>query len=266
MSTTIQHTGTTPVPSAANRTTVPRIVFPIVELVTGMRPTTVIDAQYETPTIVSVRLEPPAGFAFRAGQHALLGLVTEAGPDLRPLSIASAPRGGVVEFATRIGPSAFKQAFAAFRPGDQVKVSRAMGNWTLDPDHPAVVVAGGIGITPVKSVLLERAPNGHPPVRLLFSNRSADESPFRDELADLQRAGAPLDVAWFLTDSAADTPAGEVHRGRIDRGVLGREADAHPGAIFYVTGPDAMVRSIVEQLAEIGVPKTRVRPLSQGYR
>ncbi len=91
----------------------PRLLFPLIDGLVGARPATVLEVRAETPTILRLRLEPPAGFHHHAGQHAVLRLHTDQGPDLRPLSIASPPDANVLEFATRIGPSAYKQAFAA---------------------------------------------------------------------------------------------------------------------------------------------------------
>jgi 3-ketosteroid 9alpha-monooxygenase subunit B len=254
-------------PVAGRRPLAPAFAFPVIDLLTGIREATVLAVTAETPTIRSIRLEAPSGYTFRAGQHALLRLGTEAGPDMRPLSIASAPSEGVVEFATRIGPSAFKRAYFDLRPGDRAKVSRPMGRWTIDASAPAVVFGGGIGITPVKSVLTEAAMERQLPVRLVLSNRSAAEIPFAGELTALARRAPRISLAWHLTETSDVGPGGEVYGGRIDRAAVEREvAAAGPGAVFYVTGPDAMVRSIAGLLAEAGVPSSRVRPLAQGYR
>jgi ferredoxin-NADP reductase len=254
-------------PLASRRPLAPAFAFPVIDLVTGMREATVLAVTDETPTIRSIRLEPPAGYSFRAGQHALLRVDTEAGPDMRPLSITSAPSQGVIEFATRVGPSAFKRAYFDLRPADRVKVSRPLGRWMIDASAPAVVFGGGIGITPVKSVLTESASERQLPVRLVLSNHSAAEIPFADELAALARRASRVSLAWHLTETADGGPNGEVYGGRIDRAAVEREvAAADPGALFYVTGPDAMVSSVVRLLAAAGVPSPRVRPLAQGYR
>jgi ferredoxin-NADP reductase len=252
---------------AGQRPLAPAFAFPVIDLLTGMREAKFLAVTDETPTIRSIRLEPPVGYTFRAGQHALLRLDTEAGPDMRPLSIASAPSQGVLEFATRVGPSAFKRAFFDLRPGDRVKVSRPMGRWTIDASAPAVVFAGGIGITPVKSVLTEAAMARQQPVRLVLSNRSAAEIPFAATLTALPRLAPRVSLAWHLTEASHGGPDGEVYGGRIDRAAVEREvAAADPDAVFYVTGPDAMVRSVAGLLAEADVSSSRVRPLAQGYR
>jgi ferredoxin-NADP reductase len=257
----------TSTPLAGRHPLAPAFAFPVIDLLTGMREARVLAVTDETPTIRAIRIEPSSGYRFRAGQHALLRLDTGAGPDMRPLSIASAPSEGVLEFATRVGPSAFKRAFFDLRPGDRVKVSRPMGRWTIDATAPAVVLGGGIGITPVKSVLTEAAMERQLPVRLVLSNRCAAEIPFATELTALTRRAPRVSVAWHLTESSHGAPDGEVYGGRIDRAAVEREvAASDPGAVFYVTGPDAMVRSVAGFLAEAGVPSSRVRPLAQGYR
>jgi ferredoxin-NADP reductase len=254
-------------PIAGRRPLAPAFAFPVIDLVTGMREARVTAVTDQTPTIRSIRVELPSGYHFRAGQHALLRLDTQGGPDMRPLSIASAPSEGVLEFATRVGPSAFKRAFIDLRAGDRVKVSRPLGRWTIDASAPAVVFGGGIGITPVKSVLTETAVERQLPVRLVLSNRSAAEIPFAAELTALASRAPAVSLAWHVTEMSGDGRDGEVYRGRIDRHAVEREvAAADPGAMFYITGPDAMVRSVAGLLAEVGVPASRVRPLAQGYR
>ena len=242
----------------------PRFAFPLIDTLLRARPTTVLGVQAETPTIFVVRLDRPSGFHHRAGQHAVLRLGTDQGPDLRPLSIASAPWASEVQFATRIGPSAYKRAFVALEPGDQVKVSRPMGGLRLDPSRPAVMVSGGIGITPLRSMLADAVSSGYKaPIRLLFSNHGTDEIPFRGELDELAGAHPDLRITWVLSTSAAGAPDGDVVVGRVDTSRLRQHANELPGALFYVTGPAAMVHDVTSMLRGIGLPKSQIRAAKQ---
>ncbi len=243
----------------------PRFAFPIIDRMVHAQAVRALGIDAQTPTIVRICVERPANFRFRAGQHVLLRLQTERGPDLRPLSLASPPQADVLEFATRIGPSAFKQAVLALEPGNRVKVSRPMGGLRYDPTRPAILVVGGIGITPVRSVLLA-ADDAKTPVKLLFSNRTAEEIPFREELALLAHRRADLEITWVLTSPAGAAPPGPVHRGRISGALLARHAEELPDALFYVTGPAAMVTDVKALLRQVGVPPSRLRSVSQGYR
>jgi glycine betaine catabolism B len=242
----------------------PRFLFPLIDGLVGARPATVLEVRAETPTILRLRLERPGGFHHQPGQHAVLRLGTGQGPDLRPLSIASPPDANVLEFATRIGPSAYKQAFASLKGGDRVKVSRPMGSFRLDPTRPAVMVSGGIGITPLRSILTAAAASGHTaPIRLLFSNRTAEEIPFRFELDQLARRHLDLRITWVLSESTTGAPGGEVLTGRIEVGHLREQLRQLPEAIFYLTGPAAMVDDLTGMLRSIGVPSSQLRRARQ---
>jgi ferredoxin-NADP reductase len=237
----------------------PRFLFPLIDGLLGARPATVLEVRAETPTILRLRLQPPPGFHHHPGQHAVLRLRTDQGPDLRPLSIASPPDANVLEFATRIGPSAYKQAFAALQAGDRVKVSRPMGSFRLDPTRPAVMVSGGIGITPLRSILGAAAASGHTaPIRLLFSNRTAEEIPFRVELDQLARH-LDLRITWVLSASVAGAPSGDVLAGRIEASHLREQLRQLPDAVVYLTGPAAMVDDLTGMLRRIGLPRSQLR-------
>ncbi len=215
-----------------------------------VRPATVLDLRAETPTIVSLRIDRPPGFLYHAGQFALLRLNTPSGPDLRPLSLASEPHESTLRFATRRGPSVFKQSLLALRPGDEVKVSRAMGSLRLDPSRPAVLVAGGIGAAPMLSMAAAASTDAAAaPLRLLISNRTVEETPFRQELADLSRIHRDMRITWVVTSES----------GRITSEELRRHADELPDAVFYVTGPRSMVTDVVGMLRGTGVPRSRIR-------
>ena len=244
----------------------PRFAFPVIDAAVRARQTRVVALDAETETIQRLRIERPEGYRYRAGQHALLRLTTEHGPDLRPLSLAGPPEGHVLEFVTRAGTSAFKQAFAALRPGDPVKVSRPMGGFSYDSTRPAVFVAGGIGITPLRSVLLSDAASVAAPVRLLFSNRSAAEVPFVEELSALAGRRPNLSITWILTAASGGELPGPVHAGRLSAALLRRQAEDLPDGIFYVTGPAAMVSDVRSMLRGVGVADRRIRSVAQGYR
>jgi ferredoxin-NADP reductase len=254
--------------SAAGRGPLPpRFAVPVIDRVVNARPVRVLAVEAQTPTIVRLQVERPPHFQFRAGQHALLRVATERGPDLRPLSLAAPPEVDHLEFATRIGTSAFKQAIIALRPGDLVKVSRPMGGFRYDATRPAVLIAGGIGITPMRSVLLSaQAAEVTAPTRLLFSNRSIEEIPFLDELTEHARHRDNLEITWVLTSPSGAAPTGRVHNGRISEALLQQQAAELPDAVFYVAGPAAMVTDIRALLRQVGVARNRTRSVSQGYR
>jgi len=220
----------------------------VLDRMLGSRPATVLDLREETPTIVSLHLQRPRGFLFHAGQFAMVRLSTPSGPDLRPLSLASEPHEEVLRFATRRGPSAFKQALLDLHPGDQVKVTRAMGSMRLDRTRPAVFVAGGIGGAPMLSMVAAASARPTAPIRLVFSNRTADEIPFRPELEHFSQVHPDMHITWVVTSQT----------GRIATEDLRWHVDGLPDAVFYVTGPAGFVTDVVAALRSTGVPRSRI--------
>jgi ferredoxin-NADP reductase len=172
-----------------------------------------------------------------------------------------------LEFATRVGPSAFKRALLQLRPGDTVQVSRPMGGLPYDPERPAVLIAGGVGITPIRSILLQRETEASTvPAHLLFSNRHEEDIPFQGELSSVALRRPNVDIAWVLTSPASAAPDGGVHHGRISESLLRRHAERLPEARYYVAGSAAMVSDVSAMLVRVGVTRGSIRSVAQGRR
>jgi ferredoxin-NADP reductase len=126
---------------------------------------------------MAFQFDKPAGFSFRAGQFIELALIDPAETDAlgtaRALSIASAPQDDGLMFATRIRDSAFKRALATMTPGSVVRIEGPFGDLVLpnNPRRPIVLLAGGIGITPFRSIAV-RAAGEKLPTRSFSSTRT----------------------------------------------------------------------------------------------
>ncbi len=255
------------VPAGVRGPIAPPFAFGVLDRLLGTRQVRVLDVERLTPTVTRLVLTRPLGYRFRAGQFALLRVSTTQGPDMRPLSLAGPPDADTLEFATRTGTSAFKHAVLALEPGDDVKVSRPLGSFRYDPERPAVFVVGGLGITPVRSVLLRPdAGAAAAPVRLVFSNHGADDIPFQDELTELARRDPTVKITWVVSSPSSATPAGTVHRGHVDAVLLRQYVTELPEAAFYVSGPPSMVTGTVAELRRLGVGRGRIRKVAQGRR
>src|SRR5260370_42353638 len=149
--------------------------------------TTVVASRKLTPTTYDILLKKPAWFSFRPTQFTYLTLSTDEGPDGRPMSLATSPTRPKLEYAVRVGDSAFKRAFASLRPGDKVVVEGPYGHYVLKEDRPAVLLAGGIGITPLKGMAEDASDKKLPiQVRLVYSNRNEGAVAFRPEIEQLE--------------------------------------------------------------------------------
>jgi ferredoxin-NADP reductase len=185
------------------------------------------------------------GLTWVAGQNQAF-VLPQAGPDeadnLRWFTLASAPSEKVVQVSTRVGPSAFKQALDRLQPGDSIGVRDLGGDFTWEEDSttPVVLVAGGIGVTPFRSILLERHARGQLlNATLLYFSRDAQIA-FRDELDQLCAQHPELDVRYLI--------GGLITAERI----LDEEPQATRVPV-YLSGPEPMVESVGNDLKQRGV-------------
>jgi len=198
-------------------------------------------------------------YEFRAGQHA--DFVFEApspesaGDNSRTFSFANSPNdSGLVMIALRMRQTGFKTALKAAALGTRFKVSRPRGSFTLHKDvtKPAVFLAGGIGITPIRSILhwatQKRLPHK---LYLFYSNRSLKDEAFLEDLESL--AAQNPSFTLIPTISRIKTPAWPYENGPIDLNLLRRYLQGLTGPIYYVAGPSGMVTAMTALVRSSGV-------------
>jgi ferredoxin-NADP reductase len=216
----------------------------------------------EGETCESFHFQPERPFNFEAGQY-LRYTLPHHEPDNRGVSrfftIASAPSEGFVMLTTRFSTSgsSFKQALSRLEEGAVVEAGGPSGRFVYaDREMPAVFVAGGIGITPFRSILLDLASRQLAPnITLLYANSTPD-IPFRRLFDDLASKQPALKIVYTVSQPDPDW-RGPV--GRIDERFITEHAPLGRRPCFYVSGPKAMVEATVETLRTIGVTADRVK-------
>ena len=205
---------------------------------------------------MAFHFEKPAGFAFEAGQSAsftLLDPPAEPNSTRRTFSLAGAPSEPELMIATRMREgSHFKRALKALPLGAKVRLSGPLGNMTLHEDatRAAMLIAGGIGITPFRSMLLQ-ADHERLEHRLFlaYSNRRREHAAFLGELQALEQRNDRFRLLALMTDTD----------GILDEQKLERFAGGATAPIYYLAGPPAMVEAMKAILARRGVGEDDVR-------
>ena len=205
---------------------------------------------------MAFHLSRPAGFEFKAGQSITLSLTdppAAANSTQRIFSLASAPFEEGLSVATRMREaSAYKNALKALPLGATLKLKGPRGLMTLHEDRSraAVFIAGGIGITPFRSMLRQAAHDRlSRRLMLLYSNRRPQDAPFLAELQDLARQNESFGLLARMTD--AD--------GFVDEDTVKRFVADAAAPLYYLAGPPAMVNAMKAILRGAGVPDTDVR-------
>ncbi len=215
---------------------------------------------------LALRFEKPPGFSFKAGQYVDLTISDPSGTDspgnIHAFSLASAPHEETLMIATRMRDTVFKRLLGTMPLGTVVKIEGPFGSLTLhnDASRAAVLVAGGIGVTPFRSILVRAAEEKLPHrILLLFSNRRPEDAPFLEELQALGRLNPNFTLVATMTAMSRSARPWEGERGPIDREMLTRHLEDVPSPIYYVAGPPAMVSGLLDVLEESGVDGDDIR-------
>jgi glycine betaine catabolism B len=213
----------------------------------------VIETVSRCPDVLSVRLERPQGYRFEPGQYLALTLQTAGGSQTNPFSHSSAIGDDYLEVTTRLSASPFKQAMSALRPGDRLRIAGPAGRLVLPEDERRIAfLVGGVGITPVISMLRSWEPATAPAAVLFYGNREPECIPFFDEIAALE--GEHLAVV-HVVESGTGTWTGE--RGFITPEIVRGRLDPVDGWLFVVAGPPVMVDAMEACLEALEVPASR---------
>jgi len=188
---------------------------------------------------------------------------------VRPFSLAAAPGAPRLTIATRIRESPFKQDLLEAPLGSTLFASKPWGDFVVPPDEMDVVmIAGGIGVTPFRSIMQEAiATSARADLSLLHSGRRPEETPFLDEFRRWASTHPHFTYLPTMTQVGRSTHAWLGERRRIDAGFLGEVLDDAAHKAFYmVAGPPGFVDGVAAALAEVGVPSDRVlRDAFDGY-
>ena len=157
-------------------------------------------------------------------------------------TIASAPMEGTIHISTRISASPFKTALHSLNPGDTITTHSLGGKfvWEEDDDSLVTLIAAGIGITPFRSILLQRSATGKSlNATLLYFNRT-DEVLFQKELEDLAQKHSEFRMKLIVGEP-------------ITAEKILLMAPAAREQVVYLSGPAPMVANIGSALKEAGV-------------
>lgn len=215
---------------------------------------------------LALRFEKPSGFGFVPGQAIDVTLQhpseTDAEGDTRYFSIASAPHEDFLMVATRLRDTAFKRQLSGLALGAEVRISEPSGNLRLHnkTSHAAVFLIGGIGITPVRSILLRAAHDklAHR-IYLFYANHRPEDSAFLDELTRLQDANPNYKLIATMTDMTKSARAWTGETGRFSSELLKKHLGDAADPIYYVVGPPGMVNGARALLNQAGIDDDNIR-------
>jgi len=208
----------------------------------------------------------PRDFSFKPGQAIDIILGYPSGPDApsarHTFSIVSAPFEGELVVATRMRDSAFKRTLKSLAIGAPIKLDGPFGSLTLHGKQarPAVLIAGGIGITPFISMLRQAAHDQLPQrLLLLYSNRRPEDAAFLAELQQLERQNKAFRLVATMTQMGKSTWPWAGQTGVIDEALVKQVVGELSQPIYYLAGPPAMVEAMRQTLNFAGADDDDIR-------
>ena len=207
---------------------------------------------------------------YEAGQFSVLDLGTkeDAKGPTRSFTIASSPtERDAILITTRIRDTPFKQRLSRLDEGTAVKITAPAGKFTLPQDHskPLVLLSGGIGVTPFRS-MIKYATDKQLPLKITMfdSNRTPSNIIYKDEFDSCVKINGNLRIIYTITEEGEKIPSSDWkgERGFIDEAMLTKylTKDDLANSIFYICGPPAMLNAMQQLLSkEIEVPRDRIK-------
>lgn len=197
---------------------------------------------------------PDHSFQWQAGQflhYVLPHTDADEREDDRYFTIASAPQEKNVRLTARFSNgtgSTFKRALQTLPFGATIEAGELGGEFVIDdPARECIFIAGGIGITPFRAMLVDLDRRGVDiKATLLYSNRDNDIV-FKRQLDELARKHPHFHIQYVISPD------------HLDKRVLAPVVKASPDALFFISGPEPMVQALGKTLAELGLPEDRIK-------
>ncbi|MBI2599901.1 FAD-dependent oxidoreductase [Candidatus Daviesbacteria bacterium] len=208
--------------------------------------------------------EKPAGFEFIAGQSGDFTLInppqTDQEGNLRSFSLASAPYEKNLMIASRMRDTAFKRVLKQLPINSQVMLDAPRGKFVLPSSDvtPVVFLTGGIGITPVRSIIAQATKDKLPHKLILFySNKTAQDAVFTSELEFFAKQNPHFIFIPVMTQVKPNNWQGE--SGHISKSMLQEYINNLTIPIYYLSGPPGMVASMRQILMDAKISEDNIK-------
>ncbi|MBI3397223.1 FAD-dependent oxidoreductase [Candidatus Woesebacteria bacterium] len=215
--------------------------------------------------------EPEKPIEHRPGQFMYLTLKELKYPDekgaTRHLTISSSPtEGNLIRFTTRIREeSGFKKSLSELPVGSEIEGEGPHGTFIISDTEvgPHIFLAGGIGITPFRSIIKYITDKKLPhEVHLIYSNSVPEEIVFRKELEEIAANNSNIEVSMTVSKPEESTENWTGLKGRIDENLIHELApseDEVMSSIWWFCGPPPFVTAMEEMFTKLKIPSNNIR-------
>jgi ferredoxin-NADP reductase len=181
----------------------------------------------------------------------------------RYFTIASSPTEDTIQLGVKYYPqsSQFKKTLSEMTPNSKMMIGTLAGDFTLpqDPAKKLAFIAGGIGVTPFRSMikyLIDK--NEKRDIVLFYSNKTQDEIAYKD-IFDMAQKQFAMKTIYTLSDETKLPEGWTGDKGFLTADKVKTFLPDYKERTFYLSGPHGMVAAFEKTLSEIGVPKRQIK-------
>jgi ferredoxin-NADP reductase len=167
-------------------------------------------------------------------------------------------------FATRMRDTAFKRILKQAHVGLEIEVKNPRGSMVLpqDPTRPLVFLAGGIGITPLISMVRQATVSqSNQKIHLFYANRTIAQTAF---LKELQQMADQNPNFTFIPTMTQETGEWKGETGRVSQDMVKKYLPSLENTVFYLAGPTGMVQGMTDLLSSMGVDSLFIKSEDYG--
>ncbi|MDO8269354.1 MAG: oxidoreductase [Candidatus Levybacteria bacterium] len=215
--------------------------------------------------ITEVSFNKPSFFTFKPGQYlewTLPILKADSRGNRRYFTIASSPTENEIKLGIRFNepPSSFKKRLHALGKNDTATAGQLLGDFTLpsDTSKKLVFIAGGIGVTPFRSMIKYLLDVGEErDIVFFYANKVKNEIAYK-ELFDEAVKKLGISIVYILSEDEEISTDWKGEKGRIDKKMLKKHVSDISERTFYLSGPNSMVTNYKKLLRSLGVRSSAI--------
>lgn len=221
-----------------------------------------IEKIQRTPTVMSFRFHAFEKVNFISGQflQVIFDENNRSNKDLNKyLSFSSSPTKEYIEITKRISESSFSKKLLGLKNNDEILIKVPLGNVIFLDEHKKIAfLIGGIGITPVISMIEYICDKGlDTDVLLFYSNKRDDDIAFREELDNWQKTNKNIKIIYTVTECPSKDK--KCAFGFIDKALISEKKYDLLKRMVFIFGPPKMVKSMQDLCFDCGCQKENVK-------
>ena len=214
-------------------------------------------------------VEKPQDFSFTSGQHATFQILqpkeTDEEGDSRTFSFITVPSDNEVGFATRMRDTAFKRNLKNAPEGMEIAIKNPRGSLVLPTEvkRSLVMLAGGIGITPLISMIREASlQKSQQKITLFYANRTIAQTAFYTQLEQLTKENPNFRFIPVMTQEDPSLWKGET--GHVTKELVQKYISDTDNTLFYLAGTTGMVSAMTQLLSDAGIDSLFIKSEDYG--